>query len=99
MDKITTFVSIIGIVGTISSIFFAYLALKRNTLQDQRSIGKGEGLMLSDIGYIKACVDRMEKNLTQVDERYRSVIQRLSKVEESLFNTTKRLDEVINKGG
>jgi len=50
--------------------------------------------MFSDIGYIKACVDRVEKNLNKVDERDRNIIERLSKVEESVVNITKRVDEM-----
>ena len=61
--------------------------------------GKSEGLILSDIGYIKACVDRMEKNLAIVDERYRNVVERLAKVEENVANAQKRLDEIIKEGG
>ena len=60
---------------------------------------KSEGLILSDIGYIKACVDRMEKNLAIVDERYRNVVERLAKVEENVANAQKRLDEIIKEGG
>jgi archaellum component FlaC len=50
--------------------------------------------MLSDIGYIKACVDRVEKNLSKVDERYRNIAERLAKVEEAVANVTKRVDEL-----
>lgn len=49
---------------------------------------------MSDIGYIKACVERVEKNLTKVDERYKDVLERLAKVEESLQNVIKRVDEI-----
>lgn len=55
--------------------------------------------MLSDIGYIKACVDRVEKNIGIVDERYRNVAERLAKLEESIRNAEKRIDELCGKGG
>ena len=54
---------------------------------------------MSDIGYIKACVDRTEKNLASMDERYRNLVERLAKVEEGLINTEKRVDEVLLKEG
>ena len=41
----------------------------------------------------------MEKNLTSVDERYRNVLERLVKVEESLANAQKRVDEIKKEGG
>ena len=90
-------ISVVGLVTSISSIVFAFLAFKRSERQEHKKEGKNEGLILSDIGYIKACVDRMEKNITSVDERYRNVLERLSKVEESLDNTKRLVNEV--KGG
>ena len=94
MEKLTIVVSIIGIIGTLSSIFFAYIACKKTNMQEQKVDGKTEGAMLSDIGYIKACVDRVEKNLSKVDERYRNIAERLAKVEEAVANVTKRVDEL-----
>ena len=90
-------VSILGLVTSLLSIMFAFLAFKRSEKHDLKKEGKNEGLILSDIGYIKACVDRMEKNITSVDERYREVLERLSKVEEGLDNTKKAVNEI--KGG
>lgn len=79
--------SLVSLMASLSSIAFAYLAFKRSKRQDQRKDAKNEGLILSDIGYIKACVDRVEKNLTSVDERYRNLVERLAKVEERLLVT------------
>ena len=39
----------------------------------------------------ETCV--LEKNLNKVDERYRNILERLAKVEESVANLTKRVDE------
>ena len=83
-----------GLLGSISSIVFAYLAFKRSNKCDDKNSGKTEGVIFSDIGYIKACVDRVEKNLYKVDERDRNILERLSKVEESVYNVTKRVDEM-----
>ena len=87
-------ISLVGLFASISSIMFAYLAFKRSNKQDNRDEGKNEGVMFSDIGYIKACVDRMEKNIASVDERYRNIAERVAKVEESVINVTKRVDEI-----
>ena len=67
---------------------------KRSEKQDCKIQGKTEGVIFSDVGYIKACVDRVEKNLNKVDNRYRSISERLAKLEESLLNVTKRVDEI-----
>ena len=87
-------ISLVGFLASLSSIIFAYLAFKRSNKEEDKSEGKTEGVMFSDIGYIKACVDRVEKNLNKVDERYRNILERLARVEESLLNVTKRVDEM-----
>ena len=85
--------NVIALLASISSILFAFLAFKRSEKQDIKKEGKNEGLILSDIGYIKACVDRVEKNIDKIDEKYKGVLERLSRVEESIVNVTKRVDE------
>lgn len=99
MEKLTSIVSIIGILGTVSSIFFAILVFKRNEKHEHRKEGKNEGLILADIGYIKACVDRVEKNLNKLDEKHHDVVERLAKFEEAMANMEKRVDAIILEGG
>lgn len=64
-------ISVVGLVASLSSILFAFLAFRRSDKADQRKEGRNEGTILSDIGYIKACVDRVEKSIAEVDIRYR----------------------------
>ena len=90
-------VILVGLCASISSIIFSYLAFKRSEKQENRTDAKAEGIMVSDIGYIKACVDRVEKNFNKVDERYRNIAERLAKQEEALLNLTKRVDELYKK--
>ena len=90
MERLTTVVSIIGIIGTMSSIFFAYLAFKKNEKIEAKNEGKSQGSIFSDIGYIKACVDRVEKNLSKVDEGYKDILERLAKVEATVKQITKK---------
>ena len=93
MNEFTIAVTIIGVVGTLSSIFFAYLAFRKNERLEAKNEGKEQGSFFSDICYIKSCVDRMEKNLITVDERYKNILERLSKVEEVVIQITKRVDK------
>lgn len=90
---------IVGLLGAISSFSFSFLAFKRTEKRDCKDEGKSEGIIFSDIGYIKACVERMEKNYINVDERYRNILERLAKVEENLINAQKNIDSIIEQGG
>ncbi len=93
-------ISLVGLLSSTISVFFAACAFKKSEKQDFKKEGKNEGVILTDIGYIKACVDRMEKNLNVVDERYRNIIERLTTVESTLSHSQKWIDEmIIAKGG
>lgn len=86
---------ITSITISIISVGIVLLSYKRNVIREHKQLSKEEGSFLSDIGYIKACVDRMEKKMSNVDERYQDLLQRLTKVEENLINTQKRVEEII----
>ena len=77
INEISLFVSL-------GSLLIAFLSFKRNENKNIRIEGKNEGLIVQDIAYIKSCVDRMEKNMSKVDERYQNILERLIVVEEAI---------------
>ena len=87
-------ISLIGLIGALSSIIFSYIAFKRSNKKDDKEEGKAEGVMISDIGYIKACVDRLEKNFNKVDELYKNISERVIKLETSLTNLSLRIEQL-----
>lgn len=101
MDSTEIVLAIISVLGTISSILFAYLTFKRSNKLEHKDEGKNEGVMLSEIGYIKSSIDRIEKSLNHLEERYTDLSNRLVKVEESTKNAHKRITELHDeiKGG
>lgn len=101
MDGTSIVLTIISVLGTISSILFAYLAFRNNDKKEHKSEGKNEGVVLSEIGYIKSSIDRIEKSLNHLEERYNELSNRLTKVEESTKNAHKRISELHDeiKGG
>ena len=94
MDSSSIALTIISVLGTLSSIVFAFLAFRRNDKRDHKDAGKNEGVMLSEIGYIKSSIDRIEKSLNHLEERYTDLSNRLVKVEESTKNAHKRITEL-----
>lgn len=101
MDGTSIVLTIISVLGTISSILFAYLAFRNSDKKENKSEGKNEGVVLSEIGYIKSSIDRIEKSLNHLEERYNELSNRLTKVEESTKNAHKRISELHDeiKGG
>lgn len=95
MEPLSIVLSIIGVLGTVSSIFFAALAFRRNDRGDQKQSGKNEGVLISDVGYIKSSIDRVEKQLTKLEERSNNLDGRLIKLEADTKNLFFKLDEHI----
>ena len=85
--------NIVSIVIAIISVIIAYSSFKKSEKQEMKKEGKNEGLLLSDMGYIKACVERVDKSINKMDETYKDMLQRLTKLEESVVNVNKRVDE------
>ena len=94
MDSVDIVLTIISVLGTLYSILFAYLAFRKGEWSYHKDEDKNEGVMLSDIGYIKSSIDRIEKSLNHLEERYADLSSRLVKVEESTKNAHKRITEL-----
>jgi peptidoglycan hydrolase CwlO-like protein len=85
-------IGLISIVGTISTIIFAYLAFRKNETKNISEIAKSEGALLNDIKYIKSSIDRMEKKLDKVEVNYNSLLSRVIRLEENINSLDKRLE-------
>ncbi|HQB96528.1 MAG TPA: hypothetical protein PLV28_01275 [Bacilli bacterium] len=95
MEEISNVLAVISVLGTLSSIFFAVLAFRRNDRGDQKQIGKKEGEVISDIRHIKSSVDRVEKTLDKLEERYNDLDGRLIKVETDIANLAEKIDHRV----
>lgn len=79
------------IIITIVSIFLSFISVsitlltyKQKTKNKKHEEGKSEGLIISDVKYIKECVDRLEKTLNKVSEEYHKLDIRITKLEEKI---------------
>lgn len=86
MSEIEIILTVISVLGTISSILFAYLAFARKNKDDTHKDAKSEGVLLSDVGYIKSSIDRVEKTLDQLRNKYDDLHTRLVMLEEKVNN-------------
>ena len=88
---------IISVFGTLSSFIFAYLAFKRNNKTDDRKEDKSEGVLISDVGYIKSSIDRIEKTLDKLQEKYDDLHTRVTLIEQKVDDHISNTD-IHNKG-
>ena len=76
---------------TIISLFFSFISVsvtlltyKQKTKKNKHEEGKCEGLIISDVKYIKGCVDRCENTLNKVSDEYHKLDIRITKLEEKI---------------
>jgi len=84
MKELSVAISVVGLLGSISSIIFAFLAFKRNEKKEDKKEGENVGQLQSDIKYIVKTLLKLEEEFTKPDDRDRQMLERLSKVEQSL---------------
>ena len=75
---------IISTLISILSFLIAYMALKRNKDKDNLKQAIDSGILLSDIGYIKKSLDRIEKRLEHVEINYNDLLKRVIILEEKV---------------
>lgn len=84
MKELSVAISVVGLLGSISSIIFAFLAFKKNEKKEDKKEGENVGQLQSDIKYIVKTLLKLEEEFTKLDDRDRQMLERLSKVEQSL---------------
>lgn len=85
---------IVGFISTICGILCGVYGAKRNFKKDSQEDGKETGRLFSDIGYIKSGIDDLKRKQEKADERYVSVMTKLTEVEKSAKSAHRRIDEI-----
>lgn len=97
MNGMEVFTTVLGIGGTVCAIVFGYIAFRRNNKNDDTAEGKKDGVLLTEIGYIKSGVDDIKRKQEKEDDRHIKVVERLSVVEASAKQAHHRIDEMQSK--
>lgn len=74
-----------------------YLGYKRNSDKDTAASGKSNGVVLTEIGYIKSGIDDIKTEQRDMRKANQEVFTRLATVEASAKQAHKRLDEMGGK--
>ena len=90
--------TVIGIVVGIAGVIFGCVTFFRNKKSDDAADGKKDGIVLTELGYIKSGVDDIKRKQEKQDEQYVVVVSRLTAVESSVKQAHKRIDRLEDKG-
>lgn len=82
------------------SVFVAIKVASKNDAKETKTDGQKQGVMQSDIGYIKSSTDRIEKRFDKLESKYDQMMERLVKVEQGLTDHVKNTNaHNYNDGG
>ena len=88
------FLAAIGACGTVCAIIFGYQAYKRNNKGDNRDEGKKDGVVLTELGYIKSNTDEIKAEQREQRKVNTTVEGRLAAVESSAKSAHHRIDRL-----
>ena len=89
MSEIETVLTVISVIGALSTILFAYLAFKRANKKEDKLSGKNEGIIISDISYIKSSTERIEKRLDKLEVINTNTTTRVAVLERDVKSLSK----------
>lgn len=88
MDILKNALTILSIFSSLSAMLFAFLAFKRNSKGDKKEEGKNEGVFISDISYIKASIERIEKTISKLEDKQENLHFRMITIEQKMKNSS-----------
>ena len=97
MSVLEIILSVLGGISATCAIFFGYTAYKRNDRTDNSEAGRKDGIILTELGYVKSGVDDIKRKQDKQDSQHIEVVQRLSAVESSTKQAHLRIDRIEGK--
>lgn len=86
--------AIISIICTVLCAAVAVITLLKSSDKATTDEGKENGMVLTEIGYIKSGVDDIKRHQEKQDDQYLDLRQRVTKVEASATQAHKRIDNI-----
>lgn len=79
-------IALIGIALSCATFFVGRMSAAK-------SRGAESGTILTEIGYLKKGIDDIQKHMSEQDERYNALAERITRCEASVSSAHKRLDD------
>ena len=90
----TAIVTLFTVGSAVLGALFSWLAFARKSKRDNERSGENRGFLASDIGYIKAGVDDLKREIRETRTDVRELAERGTRCEESSKQAHKRIDEL-----
>lgn len=87
----------VGVIASAMAVIFGYIAFARGKKQDTQGEAKQDGIILSEIGYIKANTDEIKSEQKEQRKTNIDIASRLAAVESSAKSAHRRIDNIEGK--
>ena len=94
MDRIVEILPLLMFFIAIGSLIVAVVVAWRSKDNDTHSDGERDGMILTEIGYVKSGIDDIKKHQVLQDERHMEMVERVTAVEQSAKQAHKRIDNI-----
>lgn len=88
---------VISIACTVLGAAIGFATFRKIREKDAEEEGKADGVVLTEIGYIKAGIDDIKRKQDRQDELYIKIAERLTAVEASVKQAHLRIDRLEGK--
>ena len=83
-----------GLLIAAAGFFVAYAVFRREAARADKSGGERDGMLLSEIGYVKSGIDDIKSHQREQDNRHLEMMERVTAVEQSVKQAHRRIDRV-----
>ncbi len=84
--------ALVSVLGGIAGVVFGVVTAFRNKKKDDEAVGKQDGIVLTELGYIKSSVDDIKRKQDKQDDQTVKFLTELTAVQESTKQAHKRID-------
>ena len=83
---------IVGVVTGISGMLCAIIVASRNKKKDDKTEGKQDGVLMTEIGYIKKGVDGIEQKFEKLENQYIDLAMQVAEIKGEIKRFNKRIE-------
>lgn len=92
----TVIISIFSLIVAALGVGIAWATLAKSRRKETADAGENKGVLASDIGYIKAGVDDLKREIREIRHEVGELSTRVARCEESCKQAHRRIDEHHN---
>lgn len=85
---------IVGVVTGLVGMVVAVIVASRNKKKDDKTEGKEDGVLMTEIGYIKKGVDGIEQKFEKLENQYIDLAMQVTEIKGEIKRSNKRLEKL-----